>query len=415
MPQTVDVKHLQIGMYVHLDLGWMSHPFALSSFRIETKAQIDTIRALGVRQVRWEPEKSQLGASLGAAAAPSPPPAADESAATIAARQRRERLAAQRASSARCERLCAEAAAALQGNLERALQEPQASYADTRALASAMVDKMQGDVDICVHLLTTGAGDRAAAHALNVALISLLMGRRMGMSAHELVELGVGAMLHDVGKQGLADRVRHADGLHSISERADFRSHVERGVALGRRMGLGDTELAVLAQHHEMADGSGFPDAINGDQMTPAARIVAIVNRYDNLCNPPAVSNALTPHQALSQLFAQNRGEFDSAVLNTLIRMMGVYPAGSVVQLTDDRYALVVESNATRPLKPRVLVFDPRVARDEALLLDLESTPNLGIRRSLVASTLPPPALDYLAPRLRVAYYFEPIAPAQAA
>jgi hypothetical protein len=106
-------------------------------------------------------------------------------------------------------------------------------------------------------------------------------------------------------------------------------------------------------------------------------------------------------------MFAQTRSKFDATMLNAFIRMMGVYPAGSVVQLTDDRYALVVSVNSTRPLKPRVLVHDPKVPRDEALHLDLETAPDLGIRRSIRAAQLPPAAMDYLAPRPRVAYFFE--------
>ena len=87
---------------------------------------------------------------------------------------------------------------------------------------------------------------------------------------------------------------------------------------------------------------------------------------------------------------------------------MGVYPPGSVVQLTDDRYAIVVGVNSMRPLKPRVMVHDAKVPRDEALVLDLESSPGLGIRRSIRPQQLPPASLDYLAPRPRVAYFFEP-------
>ena len=108
-------------------------------------------------------------------------------------------------------------------------------------------------------------------------------------------------------------------------------------------------------------------------------------------------------------LFAQGRQRFDSAVLNAFIRMMGVYPAGSLVQLTDERYAMVVGVNSLRPLKPRVLVHEPKLPRSEALLLDLGQLPNLGIRRSLAAAKLPGAAIDYLDPRPRVAYYFEPL------
>ena len=94
-------------------------------------------------------------------------------------------------------------------------------------------------------------------------------------------------------------------------------------------------------------------------------------------------------------------------MLNSFIRMMGVYPAGSVVQLTDERYALVMSVNSTRPLKPNVLVHDPQLPREEALHLNLMATPDLGIRRSLKPLQLPPTTLEYLAPRPRVAYFFE--------
>jgi hypothetical protein len=90
--------------------------------------------------------------------------------------------------------------------------------------------------------------------------------------------------------------------------------------------------------------------------------------------------------------------------------MMGIYPPGSAVQLTDDRYALVVAVNPARPLKPRVLVHEPSVPRQDALLLDLAAQPVLAIRRSLRPLDLPRESYDYLAPRHRIGYFFEPIA-----
>ena len=88
--------------------------------------------------------------------------------------------------------------------------------------------------------------------------------------------------------------------------------------------------------------------------------------------------------------------------------MMGVYPAGSVVQLTDDRYALVVGVNSSRTLRPRVVVHDPKVPRGEAGVLDLETVPGLGIRRSLKPSALPDSVLAYLELQPRMNYFFEP-------
>nr|MDH4390522.1 HD domain-containing phosphohydrolase [Aquabacterium sp.] len=290
----------------------------------------------------------------------------------------------------------------------------------TECLTRALLDKLLVDHEMCVRVISDVGGDRVSGHALNVAVIALLMGRVFGFCEDDMLDLGVGALLHDVGKLDLPDRVRHADLPLTPREQQAYREHVGLGVALGQRMGLSAGALAVLAQHHEMADGSGFPARLSLDRTAIGARIVALINRYDNLCNPAQAASALTPHEALSLIFAQTRTKFDATMLNAFIRMVGVYPPGSLVQLTDDRYATVVSCNSSRPLKPRVLVCDTRVPADDALLLNLDSCSDLGIRRSLKATQLPAAARDYLSPRQRMVYFFEPVvadaaaAPAQA-
>ena len=87
--------------------------------------------------------------------------------------------------------------------------------------------------------------------------------------------------------------------------------------------------------------------------------------------------------------------------------MMGVYPPGSVVQLVNDGYAIVVSVNSSRPLRPRIVLHDPQVPKEQALVLDLERAPELAIRRSLRPAQLPRDVLDYLSPRKRVCYFFE--------
>ncbi|MBX3599579.1 MAG: DUF3391 domain-containing protein [Rubrivivax sp.] len=428
MSSTIAVEDLRVGMYIHLDGGWLSHPFPLSSFRIATAEQIATIRGLGLARVRWAPEKSDppppavgsavnhaandavpdtagAGATRAAAAAPV---AGEREAAERAAAERRAALAAQREAQQRVEQQFGEAAQAWREAHDAVSARPQDAGRTTEALTRAMLDKMLAAEDIGIRLVA-GQGDRTAAHALNVSVVSLLMGRALGLAPEEMLDLGVGALMHDVGKMEVAERFRHAEDRFSQAEMNAYRDHVAKGVLHGRRMTLAPGALDVIGQHHEHADGSGFPQKLSGDRMSTAARIVAIVNRFDNLCNPQTRTLALTPHEAVSMLFAQGRARYDATVLNTFIRMMGVYPAGSLVQLTDDRYAMVVGVNSSRPLKPRVLVHDPRVPRNEALIVDLETTPDLGIRRSLAAAKLPPAALEYLDPRPRVAYYFEPL------
>jgi putative nucleotidyltransferase with HDIG domain len=414
-PESIDVQALRVGMFVHLDVGWMSHPFPLSSFKIVSSDQLASLRSLGLKRVRWSPQHSD-NPFTDEPEAPAAPAelelretllTPDQIEAAARAGQRR-RLANERAALQLCERQFGEAVRDCRKLTELVPAQPHMARAQAEGLSRALVDKMLGDHELCIRLLTDTAGDKAATHAMNVTVISLLMGRTFGLPDAELIELGVGAMLHDIGKIELPDRVRHREDHFTPAETRFYEEHVAHGVALARKMGLSVGAMLVVAQHHEQADGTGFPLKLNSDRMTPGARIVSLVNRYDNLCNPYLPGKAMTPHESLSLLFAQGKTKFDTAILGAFIKMMGVYPPGSTVQLTDDRYAMVVSVNSSRPLKPRVLVHDLKVPRDEALMLDLETAPGLGIRRSIRAQQLPPASLDYLSPRQRIAYFFEP-------
>ncbi|HSW22562.1 MAG TPA: DUF3391 domain-containing protein, partial [Burkholderiaceae bacterium] len=459
MSAKIAVDELRVGMFVHLDLRWWAHPFALSSFKLTSADQIATIRGLGLTRVRWSPEKSTLdhgeaappaaaandeaaaepaqeqglgqeaaaqmaaphaaseGSAIGAASGKTALPLANaaphcrEVSAAAQAQQRRAQLAAQREASRVCARQYGEAAKSLKAATDSVFSQPEAARQAAEGLTRALLDKMLVDDELCIRVLADARTDRATAHALNVAVISLLMGRVFGFGEDEMLDVGVGSLLHDIGKLELPDRVRQPDPQAAPADQALYREHVVRGVAIGKRLGLNPGALLLIGQHHEMADGSGFPKGLNVDRMHAAARIVALVNRYDNLCDPALPAHALTPHEALSLIFAQTRSKFDASMLNAFIRMMGVYPPGSVVQLTDDRFALVTNVNSTRPLKPRVLVFDGQVPADEALHLNLEQHSDLGIRRSLRAQQLPDDALHYLAPQQRVIYFFEPALP----
>jgi len=407
----IDVTQLRVGMFIHLDLGWMSHPFPLSSFKLSSEEQLLILRRLGLKQVRWSPGKSDLQTD----ATPAPQPeAVVEAVQTISAEElarerHRQALAAQREALHLCEKQYGEAAAAYRQVIDLVPREPRNARDQSVALTTALLDKMLVEGDLNIRLLNEGAGDRGTAHALNVSIVSLLLGRAFGLGRDEMLDLGVGALLHDVGKIELPPRVRNRDDSFTAAETHLYQQHVVKGVALAQQMGLQPGPLLIVAQHHENADGSGFPQRINVDRMSAGARIVALVNRFDGLCNPLLASKAMTPHEALSLMFAQGRNRFDATMLNAFIRMMGVYPPGSTVQLTDDRYALVVAVNSSRPLKPRVMVHDPKVPKDEALVMNLEELPDLGIRRSLKPQQLPRASLEYLSPRTRVAYFFEAV------
>jgi HD-GYP domain-containing protein (c-di-GMP phosphodiesterase class II) len=433
MPDTIslDVRLLRPGLHVQLDLGWMQHPFPRGSFRIATDQQVHTLRELGLERVKVLLARSEAatvealvreGALPLAGAAAAPAPAAVETTAAIEAamaaeaaqaaeRQARSAaLEAERACALLAERRYGEAGRALRRSFDLAASQPQVARTLCETTVLEFLDTVLGAEEMAIRLLGESAGDRSSLHAINVTVISLLLGQQLGLDKASMFDLGVGAMLHDIGKLELPDRVRWIDPAApgvSQPERLFYQEHVAHGVTQGQRMALSPGALLVVAQHHEMIDGSGFPQRLQGDRLSMAARIVALVNRYDNLCNPAHPAQALTPHEALALMYGQMRKRFDAAVFGAFVRMMGVYPPGSVVQLSDERYAMVVSVNAARPLKPRVLVHDLRGKREDALPLDLETCPELGIRRSLKPQQLPRATLEFLSPRPRVCYFFE--------
>ncbi|WP_180124742.1 HD-GYP domain-containing protein [Rhodoferax sp. BLA1] len=411
LSESIDVAQLLPGMYIELEVGWLAHPFPTNQFKITSQKQIDTIRALGLQQVRINPAKSTLpGDPQTATVIPLRPArldAQEQALRQLEAEQRRQQLATQEREQIACERRFGQTARQYKQALEQVHSNPREVMTQCRGMVDGFVTDMLSSGESAIRLLSDSMGDKLALHPVNVSVIALLLGKQLGLNASELSDLGLAAFFHDIGKSELPDRVRWLEDSFSAHEQKAYQEHVAHGVILGKRLELPPAALIAIAQHHEMADGSGFPKRILGESMSQLAKILALVNRYEGLCNPSRPAAALTPHEALALIFAQYRPRFDAAVLRAFIRMMGVYPPGSVVQLSDERFATVVSVNAARPLKPRIFVFDPRVPKHEALLLDLETMPDLGIKRSLKPGALPRAALDYLSPRQRICYFFE--------
>ena len=403
----VSAVDLRIGHFVELDLGWMAHPFPSGSFKVSSEKQLETIRGLGLERVRTVPSKSDPAPAVSQAPAKPVTSQVEQSPAEQKRKARAELLAAQNSSLLACERRFGDSVRQYRKAIDLVQSNPAGAAELCNAMVHGFVSEMMHEGESAIRLLTETAGDRASMHPVNVTVVSLLLGKAMGLDHHTLVDLGLAAFLHDIGKIHIHERVRSLEDGFSTAQYKLYQEHVGQSVTVAKEMQLSALAIQTIAQHHELADGSGFPARIPSAAMSPAARILSLVNRYDNLCNPPKAGAAMTPHEALALMYAQQKSRFDPLVLSAFIRMMGVYPPGSVVQLVDERYAMVVSVNSSRPLKPRVIVFDSGVAKHEALILDLERSPNIGIRRSLKPTSLPTAALDYLAPRQRICYFFE--------
>ncbi len=420
----VSLDDLRIGMFVDLELGWMAHPFPSGSFRIASQKQIEVLRGLGQTTVRVDAGKSDAGVfDVSAETAPpleatgSPQTIAESSSAAVhpsdlGGATKADALEQQRRSLAQCEKRFGDSVQQYRRTVELLRVDPKAAARECESMVGGLVSEMMLQGESAIRLLTETSGEKSELHPVNVSVLSMLLARALDLSAAEISDLGTAALLHDVGKMDLPERVRCLHDGFSAAEVTLYREHVALGVQIAQSMGLNQAAVQAIGHHHELSDGSGFPAHARSDAMSRIDRILSLVNRYDNLCNPTRSANAMTPHEALALLFAHYKGRFDPMTISAFIRMMGVYPPGSVVQLVDERYAMVVSVNTARPLKPRVMIFEPGVPKGEALIVNLETSPKVSIRRSLKPAGLPAAAAEYLAPRQRICYFFEPVAEA---
>jgi len=344
----VDPRDLRIGLYVSLDVGWMSHPFPAGSFKITTEKQIEILRSLGLSKVRFVPAKSDPLQPAGTTPSPATPGSAVEGNSEATADRSPQALTPPAADPAteslsECERRFGEASRLYRQVMSQVRTQPVTASQQCKALIAGLVDEVSVKGDIAVRLIKEG-GERTAMHPVNVAVLSMLLGKAMGLQTEALTHLTLAAYLHDIGKVELPDRLHWETESLSGPELQLHRSHVANSVRLAREMGLPVEVVQTIHQHHELLDGTGYPARVKGEGMTVAARILAMVNYYDGLCNPGLGDSRLTPHEALARMFSQFKSRFDGSLLSVFIRMMGVYPPGSVVQLADERYALVVSS-----------------------------------------------------------------------
>lgn len=408
-------EQLSIGLFVFIDLPWFSHPFSFNSFKIRDEGQIQTLRGLGVKRFRYDPDRSdapQFPASPAdtadvqpAAEAAAP---AEQDPALAAKRERVERLKQQRERLGNVEKAFVKAASIMRNINRNLISRPKECIEEVGELVHQMATAFLEAPELTLHVMGDKAGgEEVYYHGLNTSILSMMLARDMGMGIEEGKVLGLGALLHDIGLMDIPDRVLKKTDELTHAENELRKLHCEYGVRMGQKAGLPGSVLSIIFQHHELADGTGYPKALKGETIHPLARIVSLVNYYDNLCNPTNIAKALTPHEALSLMFAQRRSKFDAKVLQVLIKNLGVYPPGSIVKLSNDALALVQSVNPKKPLRPWVLLYDPSVPKEEAIMLDLEQEPEINISKAIRPAQLPAAVFNYLSPRKRVTYFFD--------
>jgi len=410
--QRISIEQVRVGLHIRIE-SWMDHPFLFSSFKIRSEKQLQQLRSLGISHVLYDSSKSDLPPLPPPRAnTPAPPPAPPDpeiEAMWAEKKARREKLARQREALGRCEREFAAGASTVKSLLRNLFSRPDESIQQAQTLVSGMVDSMLADKDVVLHLVNTKAGDENAYyHALNVTMLSLILAKEAQLSAEEMRALGLGTLLHDIGREKIPSQILLNKSPWTKTELSFYQQHVAYGVDMAQRLpGMPVAALGVIAMHHELLDGSGYPGRLAGEQIGRLARIACIANTFDSYCNRINPAESMTPAEAIAFMFRKEQGKYDPILLQLFVRCMGIYPPGSVVQLSNGQIGLIMSVNPGRLLHPSLLIYDPDVPKEEALWLDMRETPDVSVAKTLRPSELDGAVLAYLDPRTRVSYFTE--------
>ncbi|MBM7854561.1 HD-GYP domain-containing protein (c-di-GMP phosphodiesterase class II) [Desulfohalotomaculum tongense] len=214
------------------------------------------------------------------------------------------------------------------------------------------------------------------AHSVNVCVLSIMTGITMGFSREELAVLGIGALLHDLGKVMIPDEILNKPGRLTPEEFSIMKQHPIHGYNLIRSAeGLDDIPAIIALQHHESYDGSGYPYGIKGADFHLYSQITAIADKFDALTANRIYRRAYPPHEAYEMCAASGNYLFDSCVVEKFLHNIAAYPTGTLVELNNGQTAIVLDTPKGYSLFPRVRVlFDssgrPLPSPEEISLVD---------------------------------------------
>ncbi|MGB1142725.1 MAG: HD-GYP domain-containing protein, partial [Halioglobus sp.] len=228
-----------------------------------------------------------------------------------------------------------------------------------RKSVEPLVDTVSSNPDACLWVSRLKQHDQYTyQHSLGAAILAVCMGRQMGLQRYDLRSLAMGCMLMDIGKLRLAPELLRSDRELTEEETAEVAQHVDHGLEILDECGvLNQDVIDIVAHHHERYDGSGYPEGRYGDGIPAFARIAAIVDTYDAVTSQRHYADAVSPTDAIKILYSARDEDFQAELVEAFIRAIGIYPAGTLVELTTGEVGVVVAEYRTRRLRPKVLLL----------------------------------------------------------
>lgn len=222
-----------------------------------------------------------------------------------------------------------------------------------------MIRSISRNPDACIWLARMKQEDHYTyQHSLGASIWAVSLGRQLGLPKSDLRSLALGALLFDVGKLQLDKDLLKAERQLTPDEFEVVKGHVELGVEAIKENGVLNKDVVdMVASHHERHDGSGYPRGIKGDSIPVFARIAAIVDCYDAITSHRSYARGIPPAQAIKKIYEWRDIDFQAELVEEFIQAIGIYPAGSLVELSSGEVAVVAAEYPTRRLRPRVMVL----------------------------------------------------------
>lgn len=393
----MEVQALVHGMFVsRLDRPWSESPFLLQGFVIQTDEQLDQLRRLcshvyvDVRKSTDTGPRAPLQtldrrrpASLGGlpGAAPLHAGASDVT---------REMPLARRA----YDNARSLARRIIDDVREHHRLSPEAVSAAVEPIVESVI--RSADAFFWIEALSRRDGYNYS-HAINCCALAASFGRHMGLPKALLVELSTAAMLLDIGKASLPAGTIDHPGTLDAAAHARMQGHVQLGVELIEQATAASPEiLAMVRSHHERHDGSGYPLGLAGTHIPLYGRMLGIIDTYDAMSSDRQHQRAMSRHDVLQTLYRERDRLFQGELVEQFTQCLGVYPTGSLVELSSGEVAIIMAQNPARRLFPRVTVLtrsdkciDPAFRQVDLLLESMTPDPENQIR---IARALPPGA-----------------------
>lgn len=199
--------------------------------------------------------------------------------------------------------------------------------------------------------------DYLVIHSLNVCILSLIFARFLCFEAEKMHNIGMGALLHDIGEIRLPKELLNKESDLNAEEYATVQMHTEYGASiLDENAGIPKEAVDIALHHHERIDRSGYPSQLGGQEISKNAKIVGMVDVYDSLTSTTPYRSYISSTDALKSMYDWRGTLFDSSLVENFIQCLGIYPVGSTLELNSGEIGIVISASAENRLYPKMLL-----------------------------------------------------------